>query len=158
MPLSLSSCTVGAALVVVELNCTISDISDISGLSSTDSEAISTDVAGNDNGVVPVVDGSFLALVVSIVVVVDVGEDAISVDGISVDGIGVDDMGDGDDANVVDGVLGGVLFKRWSLLPLLFPFLRFLGVGSKVDGIGKDKSESVFKIQNQKSDERIEQM
>ena len=101
MPLSLSSCTVGAALVVVELNCTISDISDIS---STDS--------GNDNGVVPVVDGSFLALVVSIVVVVDVGEDAISVDGIGVDGIGVDDMGDGDDANVVDGVLGGVLFKR----------------------------------------------
>ena len=72
-------------------------------------------MAGNDNGVVPVVDGSFLALVVSIVVVVDVGEDAISVDGISVDGIGVDDvddMGDGDDANVVDGVLGGVLFKR----------------------------------------------
>ena len=101
MPLSLSSCTVGAALVVVELNCTISDISDIS---STDS--------GNDNGVVPVVDGSFLALVVSIVVVVDVGEDAISVDGIGVDGIGVDDMGDGDDANVADGVLGGVLFKR----------------------------------------------
>ena len=107
MPLSLSSCTVGAALVVVELNCTISDISDIS---STDS--------GNDNGVVPVADGSdgsFRALVVSIVVVVDVGEDAISVDGIGVDGIGVDDvddMGDGDDANVVDGVLGGVLFKR----------------------------------------------
>jgi len=100
MPLSLSSCTVGAALVVVELNCTISDISDISGLSSTDSEAI------------PVADGSFRALVVSIVVVVDVGEDAISVDGIGVDGIGVDDMGDGDDANVVDGVLGGVLFKR----------------------------------------------
>ena len=113
MPLSLSSCTVGAALVVVELNCTISDISgDISGLSSTDSEFISTDVAGNDNGVVPVVDGSFRALVVSIVVVVDVGEDAISVDGIGVDGIGVDDMGDGDDANVADGVLGGVLFKR----------------------------------------------
>ena len=104
MPLSLSSCTVGAALVVVELNCTISDIS---GLSSTDSESISTDV--------PVADGSFRALVVSIVVVVDVGEDAISVDGIGVDGIGVDDvddMGDGDDANVVDGVLGGVLFKR----------------------------------------------
>ena len=72
-------------------------------------------MAGNDNGVVPVADGSdgsFLALVVSIVVVVDVGEDAISVDGISVDGIGVDDMGDGDDANVADGVLGGVLFKR----------------------------------------------
>ena len=109
MPLSLSSCTVGAALVVVELNCTISDIS---GLPSTDSESISTDVAGNDNGVVPVVDGSFRTLVVSIVVVVDVGEDAISVDGIGVDGIGVDDMGDGDDANVVDGVLGGVLFKR----------------------------------------------
>ena len=109
MPLSLSSCTVGAALVVVELNCTISDIS---GLSSTDSEFISTDVAGNDNGVVPVVDGSFRALVVSIVVVVDVGEDAISVDGIGVDDMGVDDMGDGDDANVADGVLGGVLFKR----------------------------------------------
>ena len=110
MPLSLSSCTVGAALVVVELNCTISDIS---GLSSTDSESISTDVAGNDNGVVPVADGSdgsFRALVVSIVVVVDVGEDAISVDGIGVDD--VDDMGDGDDANVADGVLGGVLFKR----------------------------------------------
>ena len=107
MPLSLSSCTVGAALVVVELNCTISDIS---GLSSTDSESISTDVAGNDNGVVPVADGSLRALVVSIVVVVDVGEDAISVDGIGVDD--VDDMGDGDDANVADGVLGGVLFKR----------------------------------------------
>ena len=98
MPLSLSSCTVGAALVVVELNCTISDISDISSLSSTDSEAI------------PVADGSFRALVVSIVVVVDVGEDAISVDGIGV--YDVDDMGDGDDANVADGVLGGVLFKR----------------------------------------------
>ena len=104
-------------------------------------------MAGNDNGVVPVVDGSLRALVVSIVVVVDVGEDAISVDG-----IGVDDMGDGDDANVADGVLGGVLFML-PLLPLLLPFLRFFGVGSKVDGIGKDKSESVEKSKNQKSDD-----
>jgi len=33
----------------------------------------------------------------------------------------------------------------------LFPFLRFLGVGSKVDGIGKDKSESVSKIKNRRN-------